>query len=73
MAKRGRGFFTKMGGEGGPKGKTATHPLPPIAEQGRGAGSPAAANPDAPGSGGGCGPGGKEEGYGGPIPGLTLS
>ena len=41
-----------MGGEGGPKCKMAIHPLPPIAKQGRGAGSPAAANPAAPGSGG---------------------
>ena len=32
-----------MGGEGGPKRKTATHPLPPIAEQGKGAGSLVAA------------------------------
>ena len=51
-----------MGGEGGPKCKMAIHPLPPIAKQGRGAGSPAAANPAAPDSGGGRGPGEKREG-----------
>src|SRR6185503_7056696 len=42
-----------MGGEGGPKSKMATHPLPPDAEQGRRPVSSAAANPAAPGLGGG--------------------
>ena len=42
-----------MGGEGGPKSKIATHPLPPDAEQWRRPGSAAAANPAAPGLGGG--------------------
>ena len=51
-----------MGGEGGPKGKRATHPLPLDAEQGRRPGSSAAANPAAPGHGGGRDHGGKEEG-----------
>ena len=27
-----QGFFKRMGGEGGPKCKTAIHPLPPIAK-----------------------------------------
>ena len=35
MAKRVEGFFTKMGGEEGPKCKIATHPLSPDAEQRR--------------------------------------
>ena len=42
-----------MGGEGGPKSKMATHPFPLDVEQGRRPGSAAAANPAAPGLGGG--------------------
>jgi len=58
-----------MGGEGGPKRKTATHPLPPIAEQGRGVGSPAAARFGQPGRRRRPGREGKGRGEGGaPIP-----
>ena len=46
----------------GLKGKGAAHPLPPDAEQGGRPGSAAAANPAAPGHGGGRDHGGKEEG-----------
>ena len=61
MAKRVGGFFTKMGGEGGPKCKTATHPLPPIAEQGRWRWASAAADSGSLGDGGDRGEKGKGE------------
>ena len=61
MAKRVEGFFTKMGGEGGPKSKMATHPLPPDVELGRWPRAAAAANPAALGLGGGRGRGERGE------------
>ena len=62
MAKRVGGFFTKMGGQGGPKCKIATHPLPPDAEQRwrpRGVGGGQSGRS---GLGGGRGPGKEGEG-----------
>ena len=62
-----------MGGEGGPKRKTATHPLPPIAEQGKGAGLPVAARFGRAGLGRRPGTRGKGEGRcSGGDPDLTL-
>ena len=74
MAKRGKGFVTKMGGEGGLKVKRPLIPFLPTPNRGGGLGASAAVNPAVLGSGGGRGPGEEGEwGYGEPIPGLTSS
>ena len=62
MAKRVGGFFTKMGGEGGPKCKIATHPLPPDAEQRRRPRGVGGGQSGRSGLGGGRGP--RKEGEG---------
>ena len=53
MAKRGKGFFTKMGGEGGLKVKRPLIPFLPTPNRGGGLGASAAVDPAAPGLGGG--------------------
>ena len=68
---KGKGSFNRMGGEGGPKRKTATPPLPPIAEQGKGAGSPVAARFGRAGLG--RRPGTRGKGKGGALEGIPAS
>ena len=71
---KGKGFLNRMGGEGGPKRKTATHPLPPDAEQRRRLRGVGGGQSGRSGPRGRPGPRGKgREGFDGSIPILTSS
>jgi len=73
MAKRGKGFVTKMGGEGGLKVKRPLIPFLPTPNRGGGLGASAAVNPAVLGFGGGRGPGKRERGVRGTEPCLNSS